>query len=98
VWLEPWVPPCVLFGWWFSPRELWSYWLVHIVVPPMGLQIQLFIHSIYILLKLEAKHNDFMYSKHGMLSTTIFTAGKYSETCLLLFFPWLLQYKVFNMR
>ena len=25
-------------GWWFSPRELWGYWLVHIVVLPMGLQ------------------------------------------------------------
>ena len=37
--LEPWVPPCVLFGWWFGPWELWGYWLVHIVVPPMGLQI-----------------------------------------------------------
>jgi hypothetical protein len=37
MWLEPWVPPCVFFGWWFSPRELWGYWLVHIV-PPMGLQ------------------------------------------------------------
>ena len=36
--LEPWVPPCVFFDWWFSPRELWGYWLVHIVVPPMGLQ------------------------------------------------------------
>jgi hypothetical protein len=36
--LEPWVPPsCVLFGWWLSPWELWGYWLVHIVVPPMGL-------------------------------------------------------------
>jgi hypothetical protein len=22
--LKPWVPPCVLFGWWFSPRELWG--------------------------------------------------------------------------
>jgi hypothetical protein len=32
------VPPCVFFDWWFSPRELWGYWLVHIVVPPMGLQ------------------------------------------------------------
>jgi hypothetical protein len=21
--LEPWVPPCVLFGWWFIPCELW---------------------------------------------------------------------------
>jgi hypothetical protein len=32
--LEPWV----LFGWWFSPWELWVYWFVHIVVLPMGLQ------------------------------------------------------------
>ena len=22
--MEPWVPPCVLFGWWFSPWELWG--------------------------------------------------------------------------
>jgi hypothetical protein len=36
--LEPWVPPCVPFGCWFSPRELWGYWLVHIVVPPMELE------------------------------------------------------------
>ena len=36
--LEPRVPPCVLFGWWFSPWELWGHWLVHIVLPPMGLQ------------------------------------------------------------
>ena len=27
--LEPWVPPCVLFGWWFSPWKLWgSGWLI----------------------------------------------------------------------
>ena len=29
--LEPWVPPCVLFGWWFSPWELWGggpHWLI----------------------------------------------------------------------
>jgi hypothetical protein len=32
VWLEPWVPPCVLFGWW----ELWGVWLVDIVVLSMG--------------------------------------------------------------
>jgi hypothetical protein len=36
--LEPQVPPCVFFDWWFSPKELWGYWLVHIDVPPMGLQ------------------------------------------------------------
>ena len=35
--LEPQVPPCVFFGWWFSPWELLGYWLVHIVVLPMGL-------------------------------------------------------------
>jgi hypothetical protein len=27
-----------LFGWWFSPWELWGVWLVDIVVPPMKLQ------------------------------------------------------------
>jgi hypothetical protein len=37
--LEPWIPPCVHFGWWFSLPELWWYLLVHIVVLPMGLQI-----------------------------------------------------------
>jgi hypothetical protein len=31
-------PTILLFGWWFSPWELWGYWLVHIVVPLMGLQ------------------------------------------------------------
>ena len=28
----------MFFDWWFSPWELWGFWLVHIVVPPMGLQ------------------------------------------------------------
>jgi hypothetical protein len=37
--LEPQVLPRVFFDWQFSRRELWGYWLVHIVVPPMGLQI-----------------------------------------------------------
>jgi hypothetical protein len=36
--LETWVPPCIFFDWWFSLTELWRYWLVHIVVPRMGLQ------------------------------------------------------------
>ena len=36
--LEPQVPPCVFFDWWYSSKELWGYWLVHIDVPPMGLQ------------------------------------------------------------
>jgi len=36
--LEPWVAPCVLFGWWFSPWELWGVWLGDIVALPMGLQ------------------------------------------------------------
>ena len=30
--------PCVLFGWWFSPGELWGVWLVDIVILPMKLQ------------------------------------------------------------
>jgi hypothetical protein len=37
--LEPWVPPCVLLGWWFSPWEFCSVWLVDIIVLSMGLQI-----------------------------------------------------------
>ena len=41
MWLESWVPLCVFFGWWFSPWDLWGYWLAHIVVLPMGLQIPL---------------------------------------------------------
>jgi hypothetical protein len=28
-----------LFVWWFSSKELWGYWLVHIDVPPTGHQI-----------------------------------------------------------
>ena len=36
--LEPQVPSCVFFDWWFSSKELWGYWLVYIDVPPMGLQ------------------------------------------------------------
>jgi hypothetical protein len=36
--LEPWVPPCVLFCWWFSSWELWGVWLVDMVVLSMGLQ------------------------------------------------------------
>jgi hypothetical protein len=31
-------PTMYFFDWWFSSKELWGYWLVHIVVPPMGLQ------------------------------------------------------------
>jgi hypothetical protein len=36
--LEVWVAPCVLFGWLFSPWQLWWVWLVDIVVFPMVLQ------------------------------------------------------------
>jgi hypothetical protein len=36
--LEPRAPPCAFFDLWFRPRELWGYWLVHIVVPPIRLQ------------------------------------------------------------
>ena len=34
--LEPWVSPCVLFDWWFSPWELWGAWLVDIVANPFS--------------------------------------------------------------
>jgi hypothetical protein len=36
--LESWVSSCVFLDWWFSPKELWGYWLVHIAVPLRGLQ------------------------------------------------------------
>jgi hypothetical protein len=32
--LEAWIPPRVLFGWWFSPWELWEDWLVNVL--PIG--------------------------------------------------------------
>jgi hypothetical protein len=32
MWLKPWVTPCVIFGWWFSPWEHWGWgesgWLI----------------------------------------------------------------------
>jgi hypothetical protein len=31
--LEPWGPQCGLFGWWFSPWELWGVWMVDVVLP-----------------------------------------------------------------
>jgi hypothetical protein len=37
MWLEPWVAPCVLFCWWFSPLKLWVVWLVNIDVLPVEL-------------------------------------------------------------
>jgi hypothetical protein len=32
--LEQWVTPCVLFGWWSSPRELQGFWPVDPAAPP----------------------------------------------------------------
>jgi hypothetical protein len=29
-------PPCVLFGWWSTPHELWGIWLVDIVISSYG--------------------------------------------------------------
>jgi hypothetical protein len=39
--LEPWVPSCVHFGWWFSPYKLWQVWLVDIILLRLGLQTPL---------------------------------------------------------
>jgi hypothetical protein len=36
IWLAQWIPPCVLFGWYFSPWEFWGFWLVHTVVLPLS--------------------------------------------------------------
>jgi hypothetical protein len=35
---EPWVLPCVFFGWWSSTWELLGVWPVETVAPFMGLQ------------------------------------------------------------
>jgi hypothetical protein len=42
MWPGSWVTPCVFFGWWFSPQELWGgegVWPVDTVALSMGLQI-----------------------------------------------------------
>jgi hypothetical protein len=41
LWLDPWVPPCVLFDWWSSPQKLLGVWPVDTTAPSMGLQILL---------------------------------------------------------
>jgi hypothetical protein len=46
--LEPQISPCVFFDWWFSSKELWGYWLVHIVVPPRPLQLPGYFSSSFI--------------------------------------------------
>jgi hypothetical protein len=35
IWLKSWIPPRLLFGWWFKP---WELWLVDVVVLPLGFQ------------------------------------------------------------
>jgi hypothetical protein len=37
MYLEPWIPPCTLLGWWSSPWGHWVVWPSDIVLP-MGLQ------------------------------------------------------------
>ena len=37
MYLEPWLPPCTLLGWWSSPWEHWVIWPADVVLP-MGLQ------------------------------------------------------------
>ena len=57
MWLEPWITPCILFAWWFSPWELWGIWLVDIVVLPMKFQppSALSVFSIYLFIYLFIK-------------------------------------------
>jgi hypothetical protein len=37
MYLEPWIPPCALLGWWSSLWEHWVVWPANVVLP-MGLQ------------------------------------------------------------
>jgi hypothetical protein len=46
MWSEPWVPPCVLFGWWSSSWELQGVWLINIVAPPGGCKLPLLLQSL----------------------------------------------------
>jgi hypothetical protein len=39
--LEPWVPSCVLFGWWSSPWKPLGFPPVDVVAPSIGLQTPL---------------------------------------------------------
>jgi hypothetical protein len=36
IWPAPWVTPCVFFGWWPSPRELWGSGQLTPFLPPWG--------------------------------------------------------------
>ena len=38
MWTEPWVPPCIHFGWWSSPQELWGTCPGDTVAPTIRLQ------------------------------------------------------------
>ena len=62
--LQPWVPPCVIFGWSFNPWEVWGIWLVDIVVLPMGgillhVDLQLIQHHFLKMLSFFFPLNDF---------------------------------------
>ena len=41
IWPAQWVPPCVFFGWWSSPKELQGVCPIDNIAPSMGLQTPL---------------------------------------------------------
>jgi hypothetical protein len=53
LWLKPWVPPCVFFNWWSTPRELQGIWAVDTISAPMGLQTPQLLQSLFQLLHQE---------------------------------------------
>jgi hypothetical protein len=58
--MEPWDPPCVYYGWWFNPWELWvvgvgSGWLLLLFFLRGGKLLQLLQSSLELLKKLYLK-------------------------------------------
>ena len=49
----PLVPPCVFFGWWFSPWELWGSGLLTLLLPPWSCKYPQLLQSLLQLLHLD---------------------------------------------
>ena len=90
MWLELWVPPCVHFGWWFSPWELSVVSLVDIVVLPMKLPslsaLSVFPHSSIRVsmfsLMVDCEHLPLYLSGSGKASQEKTITGSCQKACL----------------
>jgi len=62
--LEPGVSACALFGWWFSPHELWGVWLVDLVFLPMVLETPSAPSVLLFLAKLKSRKQESKLTTH----------------------------------